>query len=155
MFAERKEDLSIYYWLQEKFSGDYAGVKIVDGFPEEILATPSVSIEWDTIKGLDHELGNRKVLKERIWYLDIFANNKSQRDDIAYKIFNDLDNGIPVLDYDQGFPPETTPEKLGSLLPVEREIRNLHSYLEQDLSNLSEKLYYRAVVIFTAVFDKF
>jgi hypothetical protein len=142
---ERNEDLSIYYWLKDTFP---AFVTIQDGFPDAKLVIPTVSVEWDEITGYDFELGNRTPLKERLWYLDIFAKNKSQRDDFAYLLFNELDDGIPVYDYNDGFPSTT---RLGTLIPVQRRIKNLHSF-QEDEENPTE-LYYRAVVIFTATYD--
>ncbi len=149
MYQERLEDLSVVYWLKDKFSS--AGfVTIVDAFPDELLTLPTISVEWDTIEGFEWELGNRKVMKERVYYVDIFAKNKSQRDEFAYKIFNDLDDGITIYDYNEGFPEQgATPSELGCFIIKNRKAKNI----EVD-SDLVDELYYRAAVIFTATYDK-
>lgn len=149
MYQERKEDLSVVYWLKDNFASS-SFVTIVDAFPEEDLQLPTISVEWDTIDGYQAELGNRKTVKERVFYIDVFAKNKSQRDEFAYKIYNDLDDGIPVYNYDEGFPEQgVTPTRLGCLIPLHRKIQNI-----KILPELVDELYYRAVVIFTAVYDK-
>lgn len=108
-------------------------------------------MEWDTITGLQGELGNRKTVKERVWYIDVFAKNKAQRDEFAYKIYNDLDDGIVIYNYNEGFPEQgASPSKLGSLIAIERKIQNV-----KILPELVDELYYRAVIIFTTVTDKF
>lgn len=150
MYQERLEDLSFIYWLKDKFSST-GFVTIVDAFPEENLVLPTISVEWDTIEGYQGELGNRKTVKERVWYIDIFAVNKSQRDEFAYKIYNDLDDGVPVYNYNEGFPEQGgTPSRLGLLIPLNRKIKNVQVIADDD-----EELYYRAVVIVTTVYDQF
>jgi len=42
-----------------------------------------------------------------------FAQTKAQRDEIGYRILDSLEQCIPVYDYDEGFPPDTTPTNLG------------------------------------------
>lgn len=149
MYQERLEDLSVHYWLKDKFS-PYPFVSIEDGFPEKLLTLPTVSSEWDDIDSYQLELGNRQVVKERVWYIDIFAKNKSQRDEFAYKVFNDLDDGIPVYDYNEGFPEQgIAPTRLGCLQILDRKVRRVGIVPE-----LTDELYFRAVVIFTARYDK-
>jgi hypothetical protein len=151
ILPERNEDFSVYYWLQSKFPDV---VYIAKSFPTKLLTTPTISISWENIHGYPVELGNRKVLKERLWYFDVFASNDTQRDDLCYKLFNDLTNGIPVYDYSVGFPPLVVNQtQINTLVPVEREIRNLHEYIETVDEN--ETQYYRAVVLFTATLTKF
>jgi hypothetical protein len=151
ILPERNEDFSIYYWLNEKFPDV---VSIVKSFPTKLLSTPTISISWENIKGYPLEIGNREVLKERLWYFDVFASNETQRDDICYKLFNDLTNGIPVKDYNSGFPPLVVNQtQINTLVPVEREIRNLHEYIET--VDEHETQYYRAVVLFTATLTNF
>lgn len=108
-------------------------------------------MEWDELTGYPGELGNRKLVKERIWAIDIFAVNKSQRDEFAYKIFNELDDGVPVYNYNEGFPEQgITPSRLGTLIPLIRRIKNIP--VDPDLV---VELYYRAEVILTATYDQF
>jgi hypothetical protein len=146
MYQETLEDRSIYYWLKEIFSST-PFVNIVDEFPEEDLVIPTIAVTWDELTGYEFELGNRELMKERTWYLDIFAANKTQKDEFAYKIFNELNNGVPVYDYNQGFPPEVTPDRIGTLIPVTRRIRNIKVEVDEP-----EDLYYRAVLLFESTY---
>lgn len=155
IYPERNEDISLYHWLKAEFT-DAPFVTVTDGFPDELLSTPTVSLEWDSLTGYEFELGNRTRLKERLWYIDIFAKNKSQRDDFAYRIYNDLQDGIPVYNYNEGFPEQgASPTRVATLIPARIEIRNLHKYLETDLTKETELEYFRAVVVFTATLDRF
>lgn len=147
MLQERLEDLSIYYWVKSNFP-DF--VNVVDGFPLSDLVLPTISVEWEDLVGENFELGNRVDLKTRTWYIDVFAKNKSQRDEFVYQLYNDLNNGISVYNYNEGFPEQgITPSKIGQLLPKTRQLRNIHV----DDSSV-EELYYRAVCIFTAVYEQ-
>lgn len=148
IYQERKEDLSIYYWLKDKFSAS-PSVNIVDGFPAENLVLPTISIEWKRIEGTNFELGNRDWFKRRLWYIDVFATNKSQRDEFAYKIMNEVSEGIPVYDYDLGFPPAVTPTKLGILIP-----ESVSLDMIKIIPELVDKMYYRSTVMFMAYYDR-
>lgn len=148
MYQEIKEDLSVYFWLKDKFQA-YPIVTIVDAYPDaENLTLPTISVEAEDVTSYELELGNRKEVKVRKYVFDIFALTKQQKDEFAYKIFNDLDDPIPVYDYDQGFPPNVSPTKLGSLIRRQRNIRYVRVY-----SELVEKMLYRAIVILIAEFD--
>ncbi len=150
MYIERLEDISVYEWLKNLFL-DAPFVTIVDAFPATDLVIPTISVEWDEITGIPLELGNRTMLRERVFYFDIFAKNKSQRDEFAYRIFNELDNGIPVYDYNEGFPEQgATPSRLGALTLEEKNLRNIRVDPE-----LVDELYYRAALFFTAKYDQF
>jgi hypothetical protein len=146
MHIERKKDLSIYYWLVDLFS-DASYVNIRDGFPSENLELPTVAVEGGTIKLRPFELGNRSRVFKRIWFIEIFANNKSQRDDFSYRVLSALENVIPVYDYDEGFPPPT-PTQLGILDPLEVDMTPI-----KILPEMTEKLYYRNSVYFTAEYS--
>ena len=95
MFVERKEDLSIYYWLKTLYTA-YPFITVVDGFPSTDLVIPSVSSEPDTIEVEDFQLGDRTGLRMRTWYIDIFAKNKTQRDEFAYTILDALKDGVNI-----------------------------------------------------------
>ena len=145
MDLERKKDLSLYYYIKEMFS-DTSFITIVDGYPEELLTLPTIAIEADTLRSLSFELGNRHGSPRRIWFIDVFGNTKSQRDEIGYKIVYDLEEGIPVYNYDEGFPPTVTPTQIGMLVP--------YDYIEMKivkvLPELVSKLYWRATISFVA-----
>lgn len=149
MYLERNQDLSVYHFVEEMFE-DASFVTIVDGFPDEELVVPTVSIDNGDIDTYEWELGNRNRAQFRTWYIDVFAKNKSQRDDFSYKILNEIEEGIPVYDYGEGFPPEHEQTKLGALQPEEIKLRVI-----QIAPELVDKLYYRASVEFTAVYNQF
>ena len=135
MYLERLEDLSIYYWLVDKFSST-PFVKIVDGFPVEDLTIPSISIEQDELENYPLQLGDRKGGSIRTWYIDVFAKNKSQRDEFAYKVYNDLKDGITIYDYNTGF---SNPSSIGHLDIQYKKIQIIRIDPE-----LISPLYYRA-----------
>jgi len=149
MFVERKEDLSVYYFLKTLFA-DAPFVTIVDGFPEGVdLKLPTVAVEAGKIDVVLFEMGNRDGLRVRRWYIDIFAVNKSQRDEFGYRLLDALKDGIPVYNYDQGFPPSVSPAREGTLMV------NSKSYNPIRVSaDVVDKLYYRATVTFAAQNDK-
>lgn len=149
MYLERKEDLSVYYYFVDQFT-DTPFLKVVDGFPAENLELPTVSVEASSIDTYKFELGNKNRLQDRAWFIDVFAVNKSQRDELAYRIMNSLEECIPVYDYDEGFPPDVSPTQLGCLL-----VDNIRLQIIRVFPELTGTLYYRAVVSFTAVYNQF
>lgn len=145
---EKIQDLSLYYWLKSFVN---PMVTIVDSFPVQDLVVPSVSIEADVINGYFLELGSRKQEQIRIWTIDVFALNKSQRDEIGYVIYNELDNEIPVYDYNEGFPPSVmTPTQLGILDMIEKKLKIIRVYPE-----LVDQLYYRCEITFSTLYRSF
>jgi hypothetical protein len=144
---EREQDLSVVFWLKDLFGST---VNIVDAFPTGELITPTVAVETNTIQANPFELGNRKKIKIRSWYLDIFAKTKSQRDDIAYKILNALEESIPVYDYDMGFPPDVRPDQIGCMLPDSIQLQ-----VVKVMPELVSTLYYRATITFTTDYSPF
>jgi len=145
MNTERKKDISVFYWLKDLFPT----VTVVDEFPLQELELPTISVEWDEMSSDPFELGNRQGDYLRSWYFNIFAKTKSQRDDLSYALVEALENPIPVLDYDMGFPPEVTNQtKLGHLRPFSVRIKKIAIYPE-----LVSKLYYRTQVLFLAEYS--
>jgi len=114
MYLERKQELSIYYWLEDLFLG--TGVDIVDAYYDGDLEVPRVAIVGGDIGSSPLELGGTDKY-DRVWYLEIYASTKQQRDEIGYRIFGKLraDGGLEVYDYDEGFPPDVSPSSLGWL----------------------------------------
>jgi hypothetical protein len=145
---QRLEDLSVYYFIQNLYSST-PFVHVVDGFPVEGLEIPTIAVEAKTINGIPFELGASKRLQIRAWYIDVFAQNKSQRDDYAYTILNALEECIPVYDYDEGFPP-TVVTQLGCL-----EVQDLRLDIIRVMPQLVDSLYWRATISFTATFNQF
>jgi hypothetical protein len=140
--------MSVITWLKALFN-DAPFVTIVDGFPDTELTLPVIAVETDLIETHPYELGNRQRLEIRNWYLDIFAMNKSQRDEFGYRIIQALENSIPVYDYDLGFPAGVNPNKIGSLLPDIIQMR-----IVKVMPELTEKMYYRSAVIFTTEYSQ-
>jgi len=135
MYLERKEDLAIYYWLKSLFTS-VKGMSIVDGYPDEPLTLPTISVEWDDTAVDMFQLGDRSGSRIRTWYIDVFAKNKTTRDEFAYKIHNELRNGIPVYEITDGVPTET---KIGHLDILQRRIKVVRIDPE-----LVSTVYYRA-----------
>jgi hypothetical protein len=146
MDIERKKDLSIYYWLQDLFS-DVSYVNIEDGYSEEGLEIPTVVVEGGVINLKPHEMGNRNRVFKRLWFIDIYATNKSQRDEFSYRVLRALQDIIPVYDYDEGFPPPT-PTQLGVL-----DSQSISGVPVQIFPEMTEKLYYRFSISFTAEYS--
>lgn len=148
MYIEKKEDLSIHYWLADLFQ-DTPFVTLVDEFPQELLSIPTISNDVGRITIEPLELGDRTGLRVRNWSIDIFGKTKTQREDFGYRILNALKDGINVYDYDEGFPPDVTPSKIGHLNVLAR------SYDPMKVSpDFTDKLYYRATIMFVAENDK-
>lgn len=149
MYLERKQDLSLYHYVKELFT-DIETISVVDGFPEIGLTIPCIAVDIDEITTEKVELGNQDRMEYRTWFIDVFAITKTQRNEFGYRLINSLEECIPVYDYDEGFPPEYEPTKLGCLLPDEVSLRIIPVFPE-----LVEKMYYRAKIRFTARYDKF
>lgn len=143
MFIERLQDLSIFHWLQDDVLVTYTMVKVNDGFPQEDLQIPSVSVESHDIRPRQKELGNRKSRRQRMWAIEIIASNKAQRDELTSIVLNELEDGIPVYDYNEGFPPAISPTELGLLMPIDWEVRTVRIF-----PDLVEKLYWRNTIRF-------
>lgn len=147
MELARKIDLSVYYWLNDLMPdmvSVYDGYPIgPDGFPEGELQIPSVASVRQPLELKPFELGGCRLS----WYfyiIDVYGLTKSQRDDMAYIIQTNLDNNVPVYNYDEGFPPGISPTRQGTLV-VTGDIRSQPVYV---FPELAPKKYWRAVVDF-------
>jgi len=147
LYQERLEDLSVFYFLSDTFS-DVPFVTIVDGFPESDLVIPTISVEAGRTDVVEYEIGNRDGRRVRRWYIDIYALNKAQRDDFGYRLLDVLKNGIPVYNYDEGFPPTVSPSKIGVLKILSKSMDPIK--VSADISN---KLYYMATIQIVAYND--
>jgi hypothetical protein len=145
MYIERKQDLSVLTWLKTSFTAA-PFVSIVDGFPTEELTLPVIALETDFMSLTPYELGNKNRLETRRWTVDVFAMSKAQRDEFGYKIMHELEDPIPVYDYDLGF---TSPPQIGTLLPNIIEMR-----IVRVLPELTEAMYYRSMVLFTTEYSQ-
>ena len=124
----RNEDLSVWFFLKDIVLDSGAGVTIgdfvnlVDGYPyneleDGNLVLPTVAIEAGTTsdEGIG-ELGASWF--RRSWSIDIFAQTDVQRDDMADKIFQALDNAIPIKDYSSGYRKDTGLSAAGTPLRI-------------------------------------
>lgn len=150
---ERLQDQSCFYWLKSTVP---SGVFIVDAFPTNVNSTdtplmlPTVSIEASRMLGVPFELGNYQPNEERLWTIDIFAKNKTQRDDLSYLIFNELSKNIPVFDYNEGFPPSISPTQLGALDVSDIETEPIYVF-----KDLVKDLYWRTQIRFWTIYRSF
>jgi hypothetical protein len=147
MGLERKQDLSIYYWLVGLFAPISSSIKIEDGFPGDKLTLPTISIEGDNIRLRPLELGNRRGKRQRIWTIDVFAKNKAQRDEMTTTVLDDIETGIVVYDYDQGFPPISVPQ-IGTLLPFDIDVSTVRMF-----DQMMENLYWRNAIRFLSEYS--
>ena len=144
MRQHRLEDLSVYYWLESLLP---TFVSVVDGFPEGDMEPPTISVDVKESWGIPFELGGAEQTR-RFWTIDVFAQNKSQRDDFADLIFDELEQNIPVYNYDEGFPPDTSPTQLGILKCFERKNTPVYVFKE-----LVRELYWRRSITFLTEFE--
>lgn len=144
MELERKQDLSLNYHLINILS-PYPMVKVVDAYTKTDLVLPSVSVMDGEIYFTPQEMGNRFGKRMRYWAIDIFADNKTQRDDLTSIILNNLETGIAVYNYDEGFPPEVSPTQIGTLRVQDG---SLVATPIRIFPALVEKMYWRATIKF-------
>lgn len=149
MMIYRLEDLSVIFFIKNLFL-DAGFITVVDEFPDQILQVPTLSVVNGKLIEDRYEMGNRDAgVRTRRWFIDIFAKNKSQRDDFAYKILDSTDNGINVYDYNEGFPPNASPSTINHLDVISK------SYQPLDvIPATNEKLYYRGQIILITKNDK-
>lgn len=120
-------------------------MNIVDGFPNDPLALPTISVDWNTTDVNYIQLGDREGSRIRSWYIDVFATNKTTRDEFAYKIHNELKDGITVYDIVNGVP---TTDVIGHLNILQRRIKVVRIDPE-----LVSTMYYRASISILAEND--
>jgi len=139
----RKQDLSFYYFVKDyiQVTKGASYVNVVPEYPTESLTLPTIAIENHFYYVEPTELGTRQGHLMRTWYITIFAENASQRDDFGYDLVQQIQQYIPVYDYDEGFPPETSPTQLGSMVPLEIRYDPIRVY-----SELVNDLYWRGEI---------
>ena len=141
---ERKKDISIVYWLRDVFD-DVTNIDILDEYSVKELQVPSLALQTGLITGEDFQLGDRTQKLIRLWHIDIYAKSTEQRNDIAYRLLREVDDGIPVYDYDEGFPPDYDPTQIGTIGVFNKGYTPIAVVPE-----LLEKMYWRgSVTIFT------
>lgn len=147
MELQRKQDASLVYWLRTLLI-DSPFISITSEYREDELTIPRITLETGVTTGDTFELGNKNLLVQRRYYLNIYAINISQRNDYAYKLFNELNTSIPVYDYDEETLPDELPTQIGTFLLEDVQITPI-----EVLPELVETLYWRAVVRYTAIYN--
>jgi hypothetical protein len=149
MTIYRLEDLSVVFFMKNLFE-ESSFITVVDDFPDTILQVPTISVVAGKLIEERYELGNSDSgLRTRRWFIDIFAVNKSQRDDFAYKILDSTDRGIHVYNYNEGFPPNASPSEVNHLSVISK------SYQPLDvIPKANEKLFYRGQILLITQNDK-
>lgn len=132
----------MFYFIKNIFQDLASFIAIEDSFPEKLLTIPTISIDAGKLKEELFELGDRDKVRIRIWYIDIFAKNKSQRDDFGYKILEKSKNGINIYDYNEGFPPDIAPTRIGHMDILSISYEPIPVMLDE-----AEPLYFRGQVI--------
>jgi hypothetical protein len=145
---QSNEDFSVFYYMKSLF--DPLGVKVVDEFPLSSLVIPSVAVETEEITGIGWEMGNTHRVYSRVYFVNVFATNKTQRQQMGYTILRSLETSIPVYDYNTGFPPDAIPTQIGCLQVLDK---TTYRKILID-PELVSKLYYRGVITFETYFNK-
>jgi hypothetical protein len=89
------------------FSSGYYDVKV--GYPNERdlaegYTWPTITVDIEYLFGRNVELGSDQWPGVQV-ALDVFANTKSQRDDVSYILWNDLnENYFTFYDFNSAFP---------------------------------------------------
>lgn len=148
-------DLSIIYWLKDKFNTDgwdETKITILDGYPEDRRALvdpanytdatlqkklPVVAVEIVSSDKTGLELGSRAVNGTYRVAMDVFASTDGQRDDIAY-FCEKYTNGynIPIKDYNTGFPPGVTNQTtVGAVFVTASRLLNTSDKASSDIAS--------------------
>lgn len=144
---DRSLDLSVFFFTKNLFA-DAPFINVTEGFPDTELTIPTIAVELDNITTQPFEMGDRSSLKLRTWFIDVFAADKAQRDEYAYRLLNALENTIPVYNYDEGFPPSSTPSRIGCLITDDIRLQII-----KVLPELTERMYYRSTVMFVGEYN--
>ncbi len=108
----RLVDLNLNYKVREIIENNgYSSsqYRVIDGYPNSIDLTtdelwPTVSIEMDSLFGRDVEIGSEQWPGSQ-FSIDIFARTDSQRDDLTYLIWKELNESYYALyDFNVSFP---------------------------------------------------
>ena len=158
----RNEDLSVYFFIRGidigggKTLGDVVA-NFVDGYPYNEIETNTLVIPCiATEVRLTSDEGAGELGASwfrRSWEITVFANTDTQRDEIADRIFQALENAIPIRNYSLGYRKDTGKSLVGTDLRIieymnaeNRTIRPTYAF------NLYAKIkYWRVTVGFETV----
>lgn len=82
----------------------YNWVDIRYAWPDELFDTPVAAIYPGASTETGFELGSSTKEIFTRFYIDVFALDEFQRDDIAQEVREAFDNRVPLIDYNKGFP---------------------------------------------------
>jgi hypothetical protein len=134
MELTRKIDLSLYWHVRNLLP---AMVHVKSSYEEKELKLPGVSIDVPRFYARSLELGNKEGLRRQLVTVDVFAETKQQRDDIADILYDSFVYNIPVYDFELGSPPPLPP-LLGYLRVLDRSSEPIIVFRD-----LVEKFYWR------------
>lgn len=97
MELTRKIELSLYWYIRDFLPST---VSVEPSYKEEELQLPVVSIDASRFYTQPLELGNVLGLRKLLVNIDIFADTKQQRDDIADILYNLFKANIPIYDFE-------------------------------------------------------
>lgn len=110
MYSERKEDLSILKFVKDAFA-DTPFVNVVSEFPLTELTAPTISVTAGPINYELLEVGSKDMVERRVWYIDVFTVDKSQRDEFCYRLSEKFrKEQVKVYNFDEGFDNPQTEE---------------------------------------------
>lgn len=116
MELERLIDLSVYYKIASLLP---VSVSIVDAWSDDsAIDPPAVVIDVINKKRAWQELGSNSTKKTMLFKLSIYAATKSQRENIASLLADGLEENIMVYDYNDGFPPSSSPLNIGAAVLI-------------------------------------
>ena len=146
---ERCFELSMNYFIQAVFSG--IAVSITDEFPEENIDIPVVSVDGQDYDIIPHEMGNRSGIKPRFWVFEVFGKNKTQRNDIMYRISDALElQSIPVYEFTEDkITPDAYPPQIGCL-----EAEDISVHFMKPIPDTVSKIKWRGSVTCTATYNR-
>ena len=143
----RKFELSMYYHIKNYIDARVGAgvVTTVLDYPNMVemgnqLVPPVVAIVCSEVNEFDAELGNLAP-KTVGWFIEVYTLDTGQRADLLSIVWEALNEGITVYDYDAGF---TSPPSLGTMVPRDRNSRSTPFF-----ESLNEVLYWRAVLSFS------
>jgi len=110
----RLTDLNLIYKLMEVMESTTLGFlrannRVIDGYPNDldlntITLWPTITVEIDSIFGRDIELGSNQWPAFSVT-IDVLAKTDSQRDDISYYIWKELNEvGHTLYNFNSAFP---------------------------------------------------
>jgi len=105
----RLAGLCLVYKIKEILSNNDFSYTVEPGYPPDSemktqQTWPLITVQTDNLFGRDIELGSNQWPACQV-FIDIFANTDGQREDIAYTLWNSLnENNYTLYNFNSGFP---------------------------------------------------